>query len=130
MARKTTELIDNRGGLNHRPQNDNETMKRNDLQTIMCRAWRLFRSTGKAFAVCLSRAWALYRLTKRMRAGVVRFAYEKADGSLRKACGTLHDVAATVKGTGRPDDGQTVKYYDVEAGGWRSFKVENFVTVY
>lgn len=105
-------------------------MKRNDLQTIMRRAWTLFRSTGKAFAVCLSKAWALYRLTKRMRAGVVLFAYEKTDGSLRKACGTLHDVAATVKGTGRPDDGQTVKYYDVEAAGWRSFKVENFVTVY
>jgi len=105
-------------------------MKRNDLQTIMRRAWALFRSTGRAFSVCLSKAWELYRLTKRMRAGVVRFAYEKADGSLRKACGTLHDVAAMVKGTGRPDDGQTVKYYDVEADGWRSFKVENLVTVY
>lgn len=105
-------------------------MKRNDLQTIMRRAWALFRSTGRAFSVCLSKAWELYRLTKRMRAGVVRFAYEKADGSLRKACGTLHDVAATVKGIGRPDDGQTVKYYDVEADGWRSFKVENLVMVY
>ena len=49
----------------------------------MRRAWHLFRSTGKAFAVCLSKAWQLYRLTKRMRAGVVRFAYEKADGTLR-----------------------------------------------
>lgn len=105
-------------------------MKRNDLQTIMRRAWRLFRSTGKAFAVCLSKAWALYRLTKQMRAGVVRFAYEKADGTLRKASGTLHDVAATVKGTGRPNDGQTVKYYDVEAAGWRSFKVENLIAIY
>lgn len=94
------------------------------------RAWRLFRSTGKTFAVCLSKAWALWRLTRLMRAGVVRFAYEKADGSLRKACGTLHNVASTVKGVGRPDDGQTVKYYDVEAGGWRSFRVENFVTAY
>lgn len=105
-------------------------MKRNDLQTIMRRAWHLFRSTGKAFAVCLSRAWALYRLTKRMRAGVVRFAYEKADGTLRKAAGTLYEVAATIKGTGRPNDALTIRYYDVEADGWRSFKVENFVTVY
>ncbi len=105
-------------------------MTRRDLQTIMRRSWQICRTTGKAFAVCLSRAWALYRLTKRMRAGVVRFAYEKADGTLRKACGTLHDVAATVKGTGRLDDGRTVKYYDTEAAGWRSFKVENLVTVY
>lgn len=96
----------------------------------MRRAWTLFRSTGKAFAVCLSKAWALYRLTKRMRAGIVRFAYEKADGTLRKACGTLHDVAATIKGTGRPNDALTIRYYDVEANGWRSFKVENFIAIY
>ena len=62
--------------------------------------------------------------------GVVRFAYEKADGTLRRAAGTLHEVAATIKGTGRPNDALTIRYYDVEADGWRSFKVENFVTVY
>lgn len=96
----------------------------------MRRAWAIARATGKAFAVALSKSWQLYRLTKRMRAGVVRFAYEKADGTLRKAIGTLQDTAALVKGTGRPDDGRTMRYFDVEADGWRSFRVENFVTVY
>lgn len=105
-------------------------MKRQELSKIMHRAWAIARATGKAFAVALSKAWALYRLTKRMHTGAVRFAYEKADGSLRRALGTLKDTAALVKGTGRPDDGRTVKYYDVEANGWRSFKVENFVTAY
>lgn len=42
----------------------------------------------------------------------------------------LHEVAATIRGTGRPNDALTIRYYDVEAGGWRSFKVENLVTVY
>ena len=56
-------------------------MKRNDLQTIMRRAWTIARATGKAFSICLVKAWSLYRLTQRMRAGVVRFAYEKADGT-------------------------------------------------
>lgn len=105
-------------------------MKRTDLSTIMRRAWQIARATGKAFAVALSKSWQLYRLTKQMRAGIVRFAYEKADGTLRKAIGTLKDTAALVKGTGRPDDGRTVRYYDVEADGWRSFKVENFITAY
>lgn len=104
-------------------------MKRTDLSTIMRRAWQIARATGKAFAVALSKSWQLYRLTKQMRAGIVRFAYEKADGTLRKALGTLKDTAALVKGTGRPD-GRTVRYYDVEADGWRSFKVENFITAY
>lgn len=105
-------------------------MKKQDLSNIMRRAWHIARATGKAFAVALSKSWQLYRLTKQMRDGVVRFAYEKADGSLRRAVGTLKDTAALVKGTGRPDTGQTVKYYDMAADGWRSFKVENFITIY
>ena len=58
-------------------------MKRNDLQTIMRRAWTIARATGKAFSICLVKAWSLYRLTQRMRAGVVRFAYEKAFAYIR-----------------------------------------------
>ncbi len=96
----------------------------------MRRAWAIARATGKAFAVALSKSWQLWRLTKRMRSGAVRFAYEKADGTLRRACGTLHEVANTIKGTGRADDGRTVKYYDVDAVGWRSFKTENLITIY
>lgn len=105
-------------------------MKGQELSKVMRRAWQIARTTGKAFAVALSKSWQLYRLAKQMRAGIVKFAYEKADGTLRKAIGTLKDTTVLVKGTGRPDDGRTVRYYDVEADGWRSFKVENFVTAY
>ena len=105
-------------------------MRNNDLSLLMRRALAIARATGKVFAICLSKSWQLYRLPKRLRAGIGRFAYEKTDGTLRRAAGTLHEVVATIKGTGRPDDGCTVKYYDIEVDGWRSFKVENFVTVY
>ena len=87
------------------------------------------RATGKAFAVCLSKAWALYRLTKRMHKEIVTFAYEKADGSLRKAKGTLKDVSNLIKGTGS-ENYKTVRYFDVEANGFRSFKVEHLITIY
>lgn len=110
--------------------NSTTIMKRTDLSTIMRRAWALFRVTGNAFAVCLSKAWKLYRMTCRMRYGIVRFTYKKVDGTLRNAVGTLRDIASTVKGPGLPGDGRTVKYYDVEASGWRSFKVGNIVTIY
>ncbi len=33
-------------------------------------------------------------------------------------------------GRGRPDDGRTVKYYDIEAGSWWSFKSENLIAIY
>lgn len=105
-------------------------MKNYELSTIMRRAWAIARATGKAFAVALSKSWQLWRLTKRMRTGIVRFAYEKADGTLRRAIGTLKETVALVKGTGGPDNGRTVRYYDVEAAGWRSFKVENLIAIY
>ena len=92
-------------------------------------AYALMKATGKAFAVCLSRAWALYRLTKQMHKGIVSFAYEKSDGSLRKAKGTLKDIQNLIKGTGS-ENYKTVRYFDIEANGFRSFKVENFITIY
>lgn len=104
-------------------------MKKYDLSNIMRRAWELFRTTGKSFSVCLVRAWALYRLTKRMRTGVVSFCYEKADGATRKAKGTLQGVAPLIKGTGQ-DSPKTFRYFDVGAGGFRSFRIENLITVY
>ena len=92
-------------------------------------AHQLVKSTGKAFAVCLAKAWALYRLRQRMARGVVKIAFEKADGSLRIAYATLKGTANLIKGTGNPDF-KTVKYFDTEAGAFRSFKVENFITAY
>ena len=104
-------------------------MKTNFRHKVFCMAYEIMTATGKAFSVSLSRAWALYRLTKQMHKGIVTFAYEKADGTLRKAKGTLKDVQNLIKGTGS-ENHKTVRYFDVDANGFRSFKVENFITAY
>ena len=95
----------------------------------MLRAWQLHRVTEASFAASLSKAWELYRLIREMRTGVVSFCYEKAGGTFRRAKGTLRDIAPLIKGTGI-ESPKTVRYYDVEARGFRSFRVENFITVY
>lgn len=105
-------------------------MKRNELSKIMRHAWAIYKATKQAFAVCLCKAWGLWRMAKRMRTEVVKFAYLKADGTIRKAIGTLKDTAELVKGTGRTDTGKAFKYYDVEAEGFRSFNVENLIAIY
>ena len=96
---------------------------------VFKQAYELITTTGKAFSVCLAKAWALYRLTKRMHKGVVTFAYEKTDGSLRKAKGTLKDIQNLIKGTGS-ENYKTVRYFDIDANGFRSFKIENLITIY
>ena len=102
---------------------------KNFRSKVFRQAYEMMKVTGKTFAVCLAKAWAIYRLYKRMKSETVSFAYEKADGSLRKAKGTLQDVSNLIKGTG-VENYKTVRYFDVDANGFRSFKVENLITVY
>lgn len=92
-------------------------------------AYELVKTTGKSFAVCLAKAWALYRLRKRMATETVKIAFEKADGSLRIAYATLKNTGEQIKGTGTPNF-KTLAYFDTEANGFRSFKVENFIAAY
>lgn len=106
-----------------------KTMKTNFRTQVFKKAYELTKVTGKCFSVCLSRAWALYRLIKAMKNGIVWFAYEKADGSLRKAKGTLKGTEYLVKGYSR-ENFKTVCYFDVEAEAFRSFRCENLITIY
>ncbi|TXF75920.1 SH3 beta-barrel fold-containing protein [Chryseobacterium sp.] len=96
---------------------------------VFLRAYEIMSGTGKAFAVCLSKAWQLYRLSKEMATKEeVCFTYEKKDGTLRKAYGTLKNVAQFVKGNGVQTP-KVFNYWDLEAAAFRSFKVENFIAV-
>lgn len=104
-------------------------MKATFRTRVFSQAWQLVNETGKSFAVCLAKAWALFRLKRKMAKGVVKFAYEKVDGTLRVAYGTLKNANKLVKGTG-VSSVKTFNYYDMEANSFRSFRIENLVTVY
>lgn len=90
-------------------------------------AWQIVRNTGKSISVALAKAWQVYKLRKRMAIETVKFAFEKADGSLRVAYGTLKD--AVVKGTGK-ENYKTVAYFDTIKNAFRCFKVENLINIY
>lgn len=96
---------------------------------VFKRAHEIRRSTSKSFAVCLSKAWQVFRLGKSMLKGKVTFAYEKKDGSFRKAFGTLKDVGQFIKGSGSTTN-KVFHYWDLEAVAFRCFKVENLITVF
>ena len=66
--------------------------------------------------------------------GVVEFKYTKVNGEERIARGTLHETAITKDGGSMPKgtmtvSDETIRYYDLNSNGWRSFRVENFVEV-
>lgn len=66
--------------------------------------------------------------------GVVEFKYTKVNGDERIARGTLCETTITEndglmpKGVMEVSD-ETIRYYDLNSNGWRSFRVENFVEV-
>ena len=96
-------------------------------------AHQLLKATGKSWRYCMLKAWELYRLAKKMRTETVRFAYEKTDGSIRYAEGTLMNLpaGATVRGKRitKPSY-KTFAYFDARKNEMRCFRIENLITVY
>lgn len=72
-------------------------------------------------------------LKAKLQSGVAHFLYMKKDGTLREAWGTCASnlMKATQNGRGLSGDQvNTVKYFDVEVGGYRSLRYENLVQVF
>lgn len=95
---------------------------------VFKQAYEIMRNTGKSFAVCLSKAWQLYNLSKKMKSGIVTFYYEKIDGTLRKAIGTLNYKNYQLKPERQPNP-KVFNYYDVDADDFRAFRVENLIKI-
>ena len=69
-------------------------------------------------------------LKSKLMNGVVNFTYIKKDGKVRHACGTLYGIGHTIKGTGKGHEcSYTLRYYDVDCKGWRSFIIGNLQEV-
>ena len=91
----------------------------------------LFATTKNAWRICMLKAWELYRLAKKMRTGIVKFAFLKVDGTIRYAWGTLQDLpAGATTGKQKAPSYKTFAYYDTQKQAMRCFKVENLITVY
>ena len=75
---------------------------------------------------------SLTTLRSMLKKGVVDFKYEKKDGSIRKAKGTLKkslipEIDKDSKKREFPDD--CFGYYDIDREDWRMFLRDNFIGV-
>ena len=105
-------------------------MNTTDLRTIMQTAWQFFRTTGRSFSDCLKKAWANFKLTAAMRIGIVRFHFQKIDGSIREAWGTLRsDLIPHLKGDDRRRNETVQSYFDTERQEYRCFKKLNLISL-
>ena len=84
-------------------------------------------------AMGIIKAQMLDLLKAKLQSGIVHFIYVKKDGTLREAWGTCVSNLMKATQNGRGLSGNqvnTVKYFDVVAGGYRSLRYENLVQVF
>lgn len=101
-------------------------MKTTDLREIMRLAWQMVKRNGYSMAEALRASWLNFKLRAKMRAGIVKFYYQKVSGEIREAFGTLcPDLLPETRGTERKPNPTIQVYFDTERGEYRCFKIAN-----
>ena len=92
------------------------TQKKNQLKEIMLLSWQFVKKNGFTMGEALKCAWANMKLKARMADGIVKFHFQKVDGTVREAYGTLKaTLLPPVNGTESRKKSDTVQvYYDTE----------------
>lgn len=70
-------------------------MKNTDKKNVFTLAWQFARQTGLSFSECLKKAWQNFKLKSKMSTQIVRFYFQKVDGSTREAWGYITPRFAT-----------------------------------
>ena len=97
---------------------------------IMVLAWQMVKRNGMSMADAMKEAWLNAKLTVRMYDGIVKFWFQKVDGTIREAYGTLKSELLPKEGKGSRRLNDTVKvFFDTEKGEWRSYKKANLIRI-
>lgn len=104
---------------------------RSQISEVMCLAWQMVKRNGYSMSEALKTAWMNIKLKVAMKERIVKFYFQKVDGSIREAYGTLKDsLLPDSKGTDSRKKSDTVQtYFDTERGEYRCYKVANLVKI-
>lgn len=100
------------------------------MSKLMKQAQYMVKTLGFTISETMKLAWRNFKLCKALKKGIVNFTFKKKDGSIREAVGTLKEnVIPPVYGLRTSDPNKVQIFYDVNKQAWRSFKIENFVSI-
>ena len=104
---------------------------RSQISEVMRLAWQMVKRNGYSMSEALKTAWMNIKLKAAMKERIVKFYFQKVDGSIREAYGTLKDsLLPDSKGTDSRKKSDTVQtYFDTERGEFRCYKVANLVKI-
>lgn len=101
------------------------------LHEVMMLAWQFVRTNSFGMSDALKLAWVNLKLKNEMENRIVRFRFVRVDGIVREASGTLDErLLPAPKGTDTRVKSEAVQvYYDIERGGFRSFRKVNLLSI-
>ena len=94
-------------------------------------AWQFVKRNGFTMAEALKAAWLNFKLKAAMAVRIVKFYFQKVDGSIREAYGTLRtDMMPATSGNDNRRKNDTVQtYFDTEKSEFRCFKRANLIRI-
>lgn len=104
---------------------------RMQVREVMTLAWQMVKKNGYTMAEALRTAWKNIKLKAQMQQRIVKFYFQKVDGSIREAYGTLKEnIIPAAAGTDNRKKNDTVQtYYDTEKCQWRCYKKANLISI-
>lgn len=99
------------------------------LSELMSLAWGFVKRNGYTISEAMKCAWTNMKLKLKMSKGIIRFYFQKVDGSAREAWGTLSEKLVPSTGSGRKRNETVQTYFDTEKAEWRCFKKANLLSV-
>lgn len=105
-------------------------MKRSTLHDIMTLAWQFVKRNGFTMSEALKAAWANIKLRTAMNNRIVKFYFQKVDGSIREAYGTLKEnLIPATNGDKRKRNDTVQVFFDTEKQEWRCYKKANLISI-
>lgn len=105
-------------------------MRRNVLHDIMSLAWQFVKRNGFTMSEALKLAWANIKLKAAMKQRIVKFYFQKVDGSMREAYGTLKEnIIPATSGDNRKRNDTVQVYFDTEKQEYRCYKKANLISI-
>ena len=100
------------------------------LRALMLQAWQLVKRNGYTMSEAMVVAWRNAKLKAAMALRIVKFYFQKVDGTMREAYGTLKgELVPQTAGSDRKRNDTVQVYFDTEKQEWRCFKRANLVSV-
>ena len=104
-------------------------MTKETLKSVMNLAWQFVKKNGYTMSEALKVAWKNVKLHAKMQSGIVKFYFQKVDGTIREAFGTLSSMLVPSTDGSRKANPTIQTYYDTEKSAWRCYKMANLIKI-